>query len=72
MYELFEDLRKKFLAESKFRKSIATTCCLIEFQNYPTGENGEKKKDEILNNFGKERISFIKQLSEYLKNICWK
>ena len=30
-YELLNDLRKKFLNDSEFRKKIATSCCLIEF-----------------------------------------
>jgi hypothetical protein len=31
-YELLNDLRKKFLNDSEFRKKIATSCCLIEFE----------------------------------------
>lgn len=40
-YEVFEDLRKKFLNDSKFRKALSTRVAIIEFA-------GESDKRQFL------------------------
>lgn len=44
-YELFKDLRKRFLNDPEFRKKLSTTCCIIEFES-------EKVLKSVLRFFG--------------------
>lgn len=62
LYELLIDLRKKFLNDSEFRKSISTTCCLIEFKD-------QKKKQQLLEYFGIEKVGIVKQIQSKIKNL---
>ena len=61
-YELLVDLRKKFLNDSEFRKSISTTCCIIEFEE-------QHMKKRLLQHFGIEKMSILKQVQTKIKKI---
>jgi hypothetical protein len=54
------DLRKKFLNDPEFRKSLSTTCCIIEFKN-------QKMKQIILQYFGIEKVGIIKRIQAVIK-----
>lgn len=63
-YELYEDLRKKFLTDGNFRKKISTRSAIIEFKT-------KRGKDAILREFGKEKITLLKELKEKIKGKCF-
>ena len=62
LYELLLDLRKKFLNDDEFRKTISTSCCLVEFRN-------QAMKQKLLNHFGIEKMGIIKQIQNRIKKI---
>ena len=61
-FELLVDLRKKFLNDSDFRKSISTTCCIIEFKD-------QMMKKKLLMHYGIEKVGLFKQLQTKIKKI---
>lgn len=62
-YEVFEDLRKKFLNDSKFRKALSTRVAIIEFV-------GEGDKRQFLEAYGKQAVTLFKRLKEKLLDKC--
>lgn len=63
-YELFEDLRKKFLNDSKFRKALSTRVAIVEFAL-------ENDKNLFLDAYGKEAMTFFMQLRAKLVDKCF-
>lgn len=56
-YETLEDLRKKFLSDSEFRRKIATTTAIVEFAS-------ESSMNLVVKNFGHQSLTFYKKVKE--------
>ncbi len=63
--QALEDFKKRFLNEKLFRRKLATTCCIVQF-------NSEFGKDHFLDEYGNEDVGVWDQIRLWLKRQCYK
>jgi hypothetical protein len=64
MAEELEDFRKRFLAESAFRRSLSTTCSIVQFDN-------EGSKNKFLKRFGSTSKGILEQIKMQIIKLFW-